>query len=229
MTVKEKAQLRRKWRRWLKRIGNDLGWLLTSRDIFEEVQGIMRSNKKLQIPDLFYRWIKDNYAARVAIGVRRLDDHGKEATSLYRLIKNIAENRQAITRDYFISRYPKWMKEEGFADRDFNKFANKGDKLISLAKLNKDIEKLEEETDRIRRFSNKWIAHCDLKSRIRRLPTFEDVDKALKFIDGTFCKYYLLLTRGGLNTRKPALQYDWKEPLRHPWIDTTEGENEKSK
>jgi hypothetical protein len=218
MTPKQKAQLRRKWRRWLKIIGYDLGWLLTSHDIFEEVQKIMKSNKKIQSPSLFYRWIKDNYSARVAIGIRRLvepDKAYKRAISLYRLIEDISQNRQAITRDYCVSQ---WMQKGGLAERNFDIFANKGDPLISAYKLNRDMKSLQRETQRIRTFTNKYIAHYDLKGRIRRLPTFNDVDEVLKVVDAIFCKYYLLLTRDSMTTHKPVLQYDWKKPLRHAWI-----------
>lgn len=222
MTPKQKVILRRKWRRWLKIIGNDLGWLLTSHDIFEEIQNIMRANKKIQSPDLFYRWMKDNYAARVALGIRRLVDPDrayKRAISLYRLIEDISKYPQAMTRNYYVSQYHKWMQKEGLADRDFDIFANKRGPLISAYKLNRDMKRLQRETQRIRTFTNKWIAHYDLKGRIRRLPTFKDVDETLKVVDAIFCKYYLLLTRGGMTTSKPVLQYDWKKPLRHPWIE----------
>ena len=110
------------------------------------------------------------------------------------------------------------MQKEGLAERDFDIFANKGDPLISSYKLNRDMKILQRETQRIRTFTNKWIAHYDLKGRIRRLPTFKDVDEALKVVDSIFCKYYLLLTRGSMTTRKAFLQYDWKKPLRHAWI-----------
>lgn len=222
MTMKQKVQLRRKWRRWLKIIGNDLGWLLTSHDIFEEVQKIIKSNKKIQSPNLFYRWIKDNYAARIAVGIRRLVDPDrkyKRAISLYRLIEDISKHPDAINRKYYISQYHKWMQKEGLADSDFDIFGNKRDTLISVYKLNNDMKRLQRETKRIRTFTNKWIAHYDLKGRIRRMPTFKDVDEALKVVDAIFCKYYLLLTRGGMTTRKPVLQYDWKKPLRYAWIE----------
>ncbi len=221
MTPKQNAQLRRKWRRWLKIIGNDLGWLLTSHNIFEEVQKIIKSNKKIQSPPLFYHWIKDNYSARIAIGIRRLVDTDrayKRAISLYRLIEDISQNRQAITRDYYVSQYYKGMQKDGLAEMDFDIFANKGDPLISVYKLNRDMKSLQRETRRIRIFTNKWIAHYDLKGRIRRLPTFKDVNEALKVVDAIFCKYYLLLTLGSMTTSKPVLQYDWKKPLHHAWI-----------
>jgi len=222
MTEKQKVQFRKKWKGWLEKIGNDLGWLLTSRDIFERVRNIVDSNKRIQSPDLFHRWIIDNYVARVAIGIGRLNDHDSRTISLHRLIKDISENREAITRDYFVSRYDKWLQDKGLADHDFDNFAEKNDKLISLDRLNDDIDLLDKETRLVKDFRNRWIAHFDLNREVERVPTFEDVDKSLQVIDCIFCKYYLLVDGGGMNTRKPVIQYDWEEPLRYAWIEVDE-------
>jgi len=222
MTEKQKVQLRQKWKGWLEKIGNDLGWLLTSRDIFERVRNIVDSNKRIQSPDLFHRWIVDNYVARVAVGIGRLNDHDSRTISLHRLIKDISENLEAMTRDYFVSRYPDWMQDEGVADHDFDEFAEKNGRLISLGRLDDDIDLLDKETRLVKDFRNRWIAHFDLNREIERMPTFGDVDKSLQVIDRIFCKYYLLVDGGGMKTVKPALQFDWKEPLRYAWIEVDE-------
>jgi len=224
MNPREYSKKRRKWRRWLKEIGNDIGWLLTSHDIFEEIQNIVKSNELIQTPSLLHRWMISNYAARVSIGIRRLDDHDKRSISLYRLIKDIAGNTEAITRHYYVLQYPKKMRDMGLADSDFDNFANKGSNLISTFKLKKDMRRLDKDTVQIRKFVNKWIAHCDIKRKKFSTPTVNDTKKALEDIDNLFCKYYMLLTRGGLSTRKPTIAYDWREPLRHPWIKMTEEE-----
>lgn len=226
MNAKQKTNIRRKWKRWLERIGDDVGWLLTSHDIFEKIQRILKSNKNIQTPALLHRWIVDNYAARVSIGIRRLSDHDKRAISLYRLIKEISENPDALTRDWFVSQYQKMMRQMRLADRDFDIFANKGGKTVSKFKLKRDMKRLEKDTNRIRKFANKWIAHCDINRTSLQVPTYKDVNRALSDVDTLFCKYWLLLTRGGMSTRKPVLQYDWKEPLRHPWIEMKETEKE---
>jgi hypothetical protein len=222
MTKKEKTQLRRKWKRWLKHIRGDLGGLLTAHDILECVLEIANNNVNVRSPNLFLSWIVSNYSVRVAVGIRRLTDHDKRAISLYRLIEDISEHPKAITRSYYVSSYrDKKLARDGFADSDFDKFASRGSNLVSRHKLERDMKRLQKATDRIRRFTNKWFAHWDPRCRIRRLPTFEDAKESLEAIDKVFCKYYLLLKRGGLTTIKPVLQYDWKEPLRHPWIETT--------
>jgi len=187
MTEGQKVYLRGKWKRWIETIGHDLSDHLTSRDIYEEIRHrIVALNKRIKAPALYYNWLVDNYVDSITIRIRRLADHDRRCISLYRLIEDILENRQAITRDYYVSRYPKWMQEEGFADRDFDNFANKRNNLVSIYKLNKDMKRLDRNTDRIRKFVNKWIAHCDLQRKRLSARTHKDVDNTLKDIDRLF-------------------------------------------
>ncbi len=218
MTSKEKVYLRRKWKRWLDKIGHDLGNLLISKDIHAEIRRIAGFNKQIRSPLLFYNWLVNNYVDSITIGVRRLSDHDRRSISLYRLIEDISENREAITRHYYVSQYPKEMQNDGSADYDYNNFANKKENQISGYKLKIDMGRLKKNAGRIIIFANKWVGHCDLRRKRFRVPTHKDVNNTLRNIDGLFCRYLMLLTQGGMTTRKPVLQYDWKEPLRHAWL-----------
>ena len=225
MIEEKKQELRRKWEEWLETIGKELGDLLISQDFFNEVCEIVNANSKIQTPSAFFGWIRDNYVDSVIIRIGRLNDHDQRTISLHRLIREISENPDVITRDYYVSGYSnKHLVEIGAADDDFDKFAEEGEQHISLNKVSKDIELLDRKTRLIKDFRDQWVAHFDHNREIKRLPTFNDVEEALTVTDEIFCKYYLLLTRGGITTRKPVLQYDWKEPLRHPWIEKPERE-----
>jgi hypothetical protein len=136
------------------------------------------------------------------------------------LIKEISENPEVITRDYYVSQYTnRRLVEIGAADEDFDDFAEKGQQHISSSKLNENIRVLDEEVEHIKNFRDQWIAHFDQNREIERLPTFEDIENASEVIDDIFCKYQRFLTRAGMLTRKPALAFDWREPLRHAWIE----------
>ncbi len=218
MTEEQKVELRQKWKQWIKEIGRDLGDLLISQDFFNEVREIVASNEKIQSPSAFHGWIRDNYVETVVIRIVRLNDHSNRTISLHRVIKELSENPEVITRKYFVSRYPKWMQDKGIADIDFNKFAEETEQIINIDRLNVDIEILDTKTSLIKDYRNQCIAHFSKNREIQRLPTFSDIEEALKVIDDIFCKYYLLLEGGGMPTRKPVLQFDWKEPLKHAWI-----------
>jgi hypothetical protein len=119
MTAAEKTRIRSKWKRWLKETGRDLGRLLTYHDVFLRIQEVFASNKGIQRPTLVYRWISSNYATAVSVGVRRLVDHDCRAVSLYRLVKDIEQNAQAMARHDFVSQYPKSMRQDGLAQAAF--------------------------------------------------------------------------------------------------------------
>jgi hypothetical protein len=162
----------------------------------------------------------------VVVRIVRLNDHDNRTVSLHNLIKEILQSPEAITRDYFVSEYPQWIQDMGMGDLDFDKFSELGEQHVSTDKLNADIALLDENTALIKNYRDQWIAHWDQNREIDRLPTFNDVEEAIRVIDNIFCKYYLLLKRAGLTTRKPVLQFDWKEPLRYAWIDMTEEEKD---
>lgn len=220
MTPKEKAKMRRKWKRRLKKIIGEIQNLLMSQYIFQEIGKIVESNPRTQSPPLYKRWMINNYVARMTVGIRRLTDRDPRTISLYNLIEDIADNPKAVGRDYFFHRYPKSMRDGGLATRDFQEFANKGQKFINPKKLRRDSKKLLRESKRIKDFVDKWIAHCDKDraNRVRRVPTFNEMDEALTLLDKTACKYHGLINGIHADTLLPGIYYDWRKPLRYAWI-----------
>ena len=218
MTEKQKAQLLRKWREWLKKIDQYLGVLLVTHRVFEQVHKIATSNKRTRSPMLFYNLLRNNYLISITIGISKLGDPDKRSISLYNLIEDIKKHPKVITRAYFVSGYHKQEREYGAADFDFNRFANKKNDFLSIRKLHKDLVRLKKELSVVRTFRNTWIAHLDIKRKMYKRPTYNDIAKALKAVDDLWSKYSLLLNRVERSS-KPVLQYDWKEPLRHAWIE----------
>ncbi len=228
MTEQEKVEFRQKWKKWIDKIGQDLGDLLISQDTFKEVAQIVASNKQIQSSPFFFTWIQNNYMDSIVVGLARLNDHDSRTISLHNLIKEIIKNPEAITRDYFVSRYKKWMQDRGIADNDFDKFAEKGNQYISSIKLDKDIKHLDKETQLIKNFRDQWVAHLDVNQATKQLPTHNDVEEALEFLDEIFRRYYMLIDGAGIGTAKPALAFDWKESLTHPWIEMPEEESDEN-
>jgi hypothetical protein len=233
MTCEEKARIRKKWKRWLKAIGNDLGCLLIAHEMFVVIQAAFKDNKNIQRPSLVYRWIADNYAARAAVGIRRLTDrHGainrknqERPISLHWLIQDISDHADTITRQDFIAGCTRGNRGRGRIDAaecaayDYNQFADRGCDEISKRKLSQDLKRLSRDTKRVKTFVDKWIAHHDADQRRFPVGTYADVGEALKDIDEIYCTCVLLLTGDTVLSAKPELQYDWREPLRHPWIE----------
>ncbi|MCK4294281.1 MAG: hypothetical protein KAY65_13875 [Planctomycetes bacterium] len=227
MTNKQRDELRQKWTRWLDDMGNELGWLLTGCDFFWGLQEIVRSNNKIQSPAGLHNWIADNYVAKVSTSIVRLTDRHPGTISLFWLITEIAKNPDVITRDYFVSQWhDEVLKELGFPDKTFDEFAGPGERCVNPERLKSDKQLLAEGTRLVKDFRNQWVAHFDSERKIERMPTFGDLDEALGIIDCVWCDYERLLTCSAPPTRKPALAYDWKEPLRYPWIEMSEEEKQ---
>ncbi len=223
---KDNGELRKKWKEWIDKIGHDLGDLLISQDILKEVSQIVASNKRIQSSPFFFTWIQNNYVDSIVVGLGRLNDHDNRTISLHNLIKEIVLNPEVITRDYFVSRYPKWMQDAGIANNDFNKFADEDEQFLSKDRLLTDLKLLDDETKQIKVFRDQWVAHFDKIRAIEQLPKFKDVEHALELLDNIFCQYYMLVDGAGMSTAKPSLNFDWKEVLRHPWIDKAKDEND---
>lgn len=180
---KKNADLRKKWKLWVDKMGRDLGDLLISHDIFEEVRQIVASNKRIQSPPTYFYWIRLNYVDSLVVRLTRLNDHDRRTISLQNLIKEIVENPEAITRDYFVSRYDKWMQDAGIADHDFNDFSEPGEHFVSRSILEKDLDSLDDITKRIKIFRDKCVAHLDENRTIERAPTTLDAQDAMKALD----------------------------------------------
>lgn len=219
MTQNEKRNLRIKWKRWLDKIGQYLGVLLVSYDVHKDIGRIVSKNKKIQSPALLHNWTSNNYIHTVYVSIRRLTDKDPRTISLYRLLEDIKKHPKVITRSKYVSGYPEWMRTEGFADRDYNNFANIRDNYISKFKIERQQKNLIKNTIIIKNYTDKWVAHLDLNRKRIKRPLSRDIKKAIQCIDELYCQYNMLLTRGGLRTRKPVIQFDWKEPLRHAWIE----------
>jgi hypothetical protein len=222
---KGNGEFRKKWKKWIDKIGHDLGDLLISQDIIKEVSQIVASNKRIQSPLFFFTWIRNNYVDSIVVGLGRLNDHDNRTISFHNLIKEIVANPEAITRDYFVSRYEKWMQDVGIANDAFNEFADEGEQFLSKDRLLADLQLLDDETKQIKVFRDQRVAHLDQTPAITQLPTFKDVEYALELLDNIFHKYYKLIDGAGMSTAKPSLNFDWKEPLRYPWIEKTKEEN----
>src|SRR6266850_2902607 len=95
----------KKWDRWLEKIKGDITRLSVNRHIFWEVQEIIKRNAKIQKPSSFYEWMGNLYATDAVIGVRRLLDKDDRSISLARLLTEIQEKPEVLSRARFLALY----------------------------------------------------------------------------------------------------------------------------
>ena len=102
----EKSQKLEKWLRWMETIHDEILVLVQDANIFWEVQDIIRENPRIQKPSAFYSYLARTYLSHALAGLRRQAKLQKDSISFVRLLDEIAENPEELSRSYFNSRYP---------------------------------------------------------------------------------------------------------------------------
>jgi hypothetical protein len=216
-----------KWIKWLKLINEEITQLVIARNIFWSVQEMIKKNKDIQKPSSFYEYLAYTYIAFIVMGIRRQIKNDYQSISLVRLLSEIAEQPQIISRKYFKSLY-QVSAVEFLADNDFNQFCiNSGDEFISREMVINDICHLREVARVLEVFADKMIAHLD-KKKPKVIPSFQNVDETIEFLDKLYIKYHLMFHAESMETLMPVYQYDWKQIFDFPWrIKTIKRKNVK--
>jgi hypothetical protein len=205
-----------KWLRWLKVVHDDIQQLLVKRNIFWEVQDIIKNNKEIQKPSSFYGYLGDTYVAYISIGIRRQVKVDKQSISFARLLSELAATPEVLCRKYYGDLY-KGSTVEDHADRDFDRFCGRDKSYISSNMVLSDLRELNLAASVVEDFADKRIAHHD-KRQPKVLPLFEQVDQCLDTLDRVYCKYHGAFHASAMSSLMPVYQYDWKEIFTLPWL-----------
>ena len=209
--------MRQKWRRWLKRIERDVFDLLIARHIYEGIGAIVLDNRDIQRPGDVHSWMSRNYGTATAIGIRRQADLRSDVTSLARLLKNIADNADAVTRESHVSHYPARLRDAG--DAWIDNFAGPARQALPSKIPLRHLRELRDAAGRVRQLVNKRIAHLDQKNVRRKPVTFQDIHDVIGLLDRTVVEYKLLLNAVSPQpSLLPTWNYDWWEVFYDPWI-----------
>jgi hypothetical protein len=205
-----------KWIRWMKVIHDEIQQLVIAKDIFWEVQEIIKNNKNIQKPSSFYEYLGNTYVSHSVIGMRRQLKVDTQSISLARLLTEMANNPEVLSRKYYTAMYVGSVVED-FADRDFDRFSSPGAPHISKTMVLSDLAKLCDAGRTLERFADRRIAHRD-KRAVKSPPRFKDGDAFIDLLDQLYVKYHLLFHASAMDSLMPTYQYDWKEIFREAWI-----------
>lgn len=211
------AKLRQRWRRWLPGLRQDLTHLLGKREIFWELQEVAKENQSILNPGSFFEWMCQNYVVTASVGIRSFTDQHPKSPSLWRMLYEILENPGAIDRQAHVRMYVAAPGAE-YGHLTFDNMVGYGRSSLPRRAVRSDLRRLEDTSERVRRFVNKRVAHRNLPGKIRRLPKFNELDAALDVLDQLLCKYNLLLTAQGADSMHATRQYNWRSVLWEPWI-----------
>ena len=176
---------------------------------------IVRNNPAIQTPIDFHDWVRKHNESSVAIHIRRELDTGSDVISLKKLLTEIQNNPQVVTKEWFRSLY-KDSNAEDFADGDFKTVA--GERNFFDSKIaTQDIAKLEALGKHINDYATFRIAH-NIEKPIAKKPTYDDLDVFIKEYESIVKKYILLFTASCYTSLTTTWQYDWEEIFTKPWI-----------
>jgi len=205
----------RRWRRWFAEVKDQILDIHHRRHVYREVMAMVDANSALQVPSAFYGWMRIAYINDMTVAIRRLVDWNKRSISFVKLIEEIADHPEVITRRRFVARYQGWLR--GAGHRDFELFASPAAKRIHRRVIERHRRELVVAQRRLRQFVNRHAAHRD-RTPMRRLPTYAELDDCIDLLGRLAKDYSLLLEQAALIEVVPIIQGDWKAPFRVPWI-----------
>ena len=218
-----------KWNKWIDMIRSEITDLSINRNIFWEVQDIIKNNPKIQKPSSFYEFLVHIYVASALMGIRRQVKIDENSISFARLQKEICHTPEILSRKRFFNLYKgstveKFAKRMGstvekFASRDFDKFAGKIGNHVDPELIKLDFKELKSKAQKCEKYADRRVAHFD-KQPMSNIPTFEDLDNCIDVLEKLLKKYYLLFRAGSLASILPVSQnkYDWKAIFKEAWI-----------
>lgn len=204
-----------KWTvRWLPAIKSDLQDLVWSVGIYKDLVEVVRENPQIDVSNRFYGWLGLTFAQSTAMGIRRQTDDHKDVVSLMRLSRDIAENCENITKEFFLSLY-----SEDQADLAATHWARLAGSEVSTYPYDRAIEHVERlgaVRGRVAEYVDRRIAHLEDRS-IASTPTFAVLLDSIDDLESCF-KHFGLLLHAISYKLSPVVQYDWKSIFREPWI-----------
>jgi hypothetical protein len=155
-----------RWRTWLGEhpkplsIYDDVVAMMAAHqvwDTFDRIYGAAPEEARKYAT--FRSWTAQNYVRFQALGIRRQCDTRDDVISLGHLLREIAANPEVLSRERHRSLHSEDMQDE--AGRWFDDLAGPGREFIDPAIPEQDLAGLLDETQPVREWVNKEIAHYD--------------------------------------------------------------------
>lgn len=195
---------------------DDIQLLLVNRNIFWEVQKIIKNNSELHKPSSFYSYLGDTYVAYISIGIRRQVKMDNQSISFSRLLSEMIDTPSVLSREYYTGLY-QGSAVENLANGHFDKFSGTGRSQISKDMVSSDLLELNRTASKVEGFTDRRIAHHDIREP-KELPTFNEVDACLDVLDKLYVKYHLVFHASAMDSLMPTYQYDWQDIFEVPWL-----------
>jgi len=157
------------------------------------------------------------YATDAVIAIRRQIDRRKDVVSLARLLEEVRDNPQVLSRARYVGLFRKSLKRN--AGDQFDRLIGQGTPHIDPGLPAGDLDQLQRYSNNIKRFANKRVAHAG-KTDAGVPATHGDLNACIDIVDKLTVKYVNFIRAETLlnGTLLPTILYDWKRVFRESWI-----------
>jgi hypothetical protein len=223
LRVSAEDDLYAKWLKWLKKVSNETHTLWLYRDYWRGLAEMTQANDDIP-PSTFFSALGTWYAAAQMTAVRRQLDRDTRSVSLWRLLTDIADHPEVMTRERYVALWLPEVRDE--TDREIrtaeanktydDRFAGAGNDVIPPERTLEDRERLEHLAEPVTVFVNKRVAHSD-EENLPAAPTYAEIDGAVDELGELLRKYVSLLEAAWLAEIAPVHQEPWERAFTVAW------------
>jgi hypothetical protein len=200
-----------KWHRWLDgRILDEINGMGFMRVVYRNVTEIVTENDDLP-NSAFWDYFRETYAISQSIAVRRQAESSSRVHTLGRLIREIADSPDAVTRGSWLARGRSELDAGGF-DRYASADGSQLDPAIPVA----DLTRLEVAATDVKKYVDQYVAHSDARPEPVGL-TFPDLESAMDVVGGLYRRYSMILAAED-RAVEVLLDPSWLAIFRQPWL-----------
>ena len=214
MTAQQPEHLER-WDEWIRGdLWKEVHEIVQQVHIFQSwTEAVEAADEKSKKPGFLHNWTAHNYLDSIAVGVRRLSDRDDRTRSLRRLLEEVEEGAEQLTREWWMSRAPEDLEDTWAAQ--FEEIS-RGNPNVDAGVVREDRKRLVNACEIIKAYVDKHIAHLDADREEIEMPTIGDAHDAISVIYQVFHRWYQVITGAALALVQPPR---WEHVLAMPWID----------
>lgn len=207
--------MHRRWVRWWRLLFDDIKTIAHHRDLYRRVTAMVEANQALHVPSPFYDWMQRAYVMGQASAIRRMVDWDWRTISLIRLIEEMADHPEVLSRRRYVGHYRGHLPAK-FGHMHFDRLTRPGADRVDRRTIQRHRQELLEAHRRLRLFVNKHVAHR-ARHPMRRLPTHAELDRCVDVLEGLGKEFSLILKAEGTDV-VPIMFYGWDKPFHVAWI-----------
>jgi hypothetical protein len=201
------------WQRKLTKIRlKQLRTIRINRTIFNQLRQAWLAQDQDELGD-FAIWLRDAYVVFQGTWVRKMADSDSRSYSFAVLLADIANNACHICRERLRAMYAqdyaaaddvrrRFMVDH--ADQVFDKNVGVGAPAMTREMVEADLSAIRNAVAPVKEFVDRVVAHTDKRPTSQQC-TFGELDAAVRLLEETFARYYILIT-GSKLPEEPRLE-----------------------